>query len=60
MIPLIQFVWGFSTRNVEPDSAAFDRLRPRACRGESFDPELFDPESFDPELTTEGLVAGST
>jgi hypothetical protein len=34
------------------DSAAIDRLRPRARRGESF-----DPESFDPELTTEGLVA---
>ena len=42
-------------------SAAIDRLRPRAPRGESFnpesfDPESFDPESFDPELTTEGLT----
>ncbi len=52
-IPLIGAVGGYPTPNVEPDSAAFDRLRPRARRGESF-----DPESFDPELTTEGLVAG--
>jgi hypothetical protein len=36
----------------------FDKLRPRARRGESFDPEWFDPELTTEGLTTEGLVAG--
>ena len=45
-------VRNFLTRNVEPSSAALDRLKPLACRREPF-----DPESLDPEFTTEGLVA---
>jgi hypothetical protein len=43
------------------DSAAFDKLRPRARRGEPFGPEFLDtarnPE-FIEGLKAEGLVAG--
>jgi hypothetical protein len=46
--------------NCSLDSAAFDKLRPRARRGEPFDPEPFDPELKAEGLKAEGLVAGST
>jgi len=45
------------------DSAAFDKLRPRARRGELFGPEFLDPArnpEFIEGLTAEGLVAGCT
>ena len=45
-------------RTKASDSAAFDKLRPRARRGEPFGPEPFGPELKAEGLKAEGLVAG--